>query len=435
MALDASRAATFKGEAGQDGCTMERHPLLRLAVVLVLAVLFAGCVNSTTGSNGTDPGADSDDLPNSSVNSSIADDLENASDEEDDSGDSGAENPFQSLMENASDEEDDGPEAASGGDDPSGDSSDGGDGSTDGDGDASDGEEDPLEAFGSDDGDTGASISAGEQTGLRVVDVPSADTVRVRFENGSTASVRLVGVKAPPTEGPVLTDSYKTIDNIRREKECVRQWGQRAQDHVAEDLMDSEVEIEYDSQVANTKKYIGHQAYLIVDGQNYNRGLIEEGYVRTFEEGFSRQLEFKEAEKRARRDAAGLWQCASGSDGGGDDQGIVVSDIQPEVPEGTDQKNLNEEWVELKNTGNTTIEMTGWTVHTEGSRSYNFPDGFELRPGSTVKVRSGNSFSFRSSEQHATDLYWGSISPVWPNDGGTVLVRDASFSVRDEYGY
>lgn len=408
---------------------MERPPLLSLAVALVLVVLLAGCVNSTTGSNGTD----AEDLPNSSVNSSISDDLENSSN--DGSGtsdeDGGAENPFQSLMEDANDGADEAPGSGAT-------SGDGGSDETSGDVSTTDGaedEEDPLEAFGSDDADTGASMSAGEQTGLRVVDVESADTVQVRFENGSTAYVRLLGVKAPPTEGPVLTDDYRTIDNIRRQKECLRQWGQRAQDHVTEDLRGQDVELRYDSEVANTKKYIGHQAYLIVDGQNYNRGLLDDGYVRTFEEGFSRQLEFQEVEKRARRDGDGLWQCASGSDDGDDEPGIVVSDIQPEAPQGTDQKNLNEEWVELKNTGDTTLEMSGWSIHTEGSRGYSFPDGFELRPGSTVKIRSGNSFSFRSSEQHATDLYWGSISPVWKDDDGKVIVRDASFNVRVEYGY
>ncbi|EMA64686.1 beta-lactamase [Halorubrum lipolyticum DSM 21995] len=84
--------------------------------------------------------------------------------------------------------------------------------------------------------------------------------------------------------------------------------------------------------------------------------------------------------------------------------------------EGDDRENLTDEYVVFENTGDEPIDLSGWTVEDEAARSYEFPDGFTLDAGATVTLRSG------SGADTDTELYWGSGSPVWNNDGDTVIL-------------
>jgi len=84
--------------------------------------------------------------------------------------------------------------------------------------------------------------------------------------------------------------------------------------------------------------------------------------------------------------------------------------------EGDDRENLNDEYGVFENTGDDPIDLAGWTVEDEAGRSYEFPQGFTLEAGTTVTLRTG------SGTDTETDLYWGSGSPIWNNNGDTVIV-------------
>jgi competence protein ComEC len=88
--------------------------------------------------------------------------------------------------------------------------------------------------------------------------------------------------------------------------------------------------------------------------------------------------------------------------------------------EGDDRENLNDEYVIFENTGDDPIDLAGWTVEDEAGRSYEFPQGFTLEAGTTVTLRTG------SGTDTETDLYWGSGSPIWNNNGDTVIVTTDS---------
>ena len=76
-----------------------------------------------------------------------------------------------------------------------------------------------------------------------------------------------------------------------------------------------------------------------------------------------------------------------------------------------DAHNINEEWVEVVNTGSA-VSLSGWTVHDEGPNyTFAFPSGFTLAGGGRVKIHSG------SGTDTATDLYWGRSQHVWNNTG------------------
>jgi micrococcal nuclease len=52
-------------------------------------------------------------------------------------------------------------------------------------------------------------------------------------------------------------------------------------------------------------------AYIVVDGENYNRHLVAEGYARVYDTTFSELDQFNEAERDAQEANRGVWECQS----------------------------------------------------------------------------------------------------------------------------
>ncbi|WP_267643489.1 lamin tail domain-containing protein [Haloarchaeobius amylolyticus] len=98
------------------------------------------------------------------------------------------------------------------------------------------------------------------------------------------------------------------------------------------------------------------------------------------------------------------------------DGGITVDNVHADA-EGTESENLNDEYVVFSNDGDAAVDMSGWTVTDAAGNSYTVPDGFTLEAGASVTLHTG------SGEDTDTDLYWGSGSPIWNNDGDTVIVQ------------
>ncbi|MDB2286952.1 lamin tail domain-containing protein [Halorubrum ezzemoulense] len=99
--------------------------------------------------------------------------------------------------------------------------------------------------------------------------------------------------------------------------------------------------------------------------------------------------------------------------------GLTVAEIHADAA-GDDRDNLNDEYVVFENTGNETLDLSGWTIEDEAGQRYTVPEGFELPPGQTVTLHTG------SGTSTTTELYWGSGSPIWNNDGDTVIVSNAN---------
>ncbi|MFB3766450.1 MAG: MBL fold metallo-hydrolase [Methanotrichaceae archaeon] len=97
---------------------------------------------------------------------------------------------------------------------------------------------------------------------------------------------------------------------------------------------------------------------------------------------------------------------------------ITINAIQFDAP-GDDRKNLNGEWVQMKNSGNSSVDMTGWILDSSGERVYTFPE-FSLASGALVKVFSG------SGSNGPSKLYMRLGSPVWSNDGDIATLKDTS---------
>jgi len=93
-----------------------------------------------------------------------------------------------------------------------------------------------------------------------------------------------------------------------------------------------------------------------------------------------------------------------------------------------DNKNPNNEWVEIKNNGATSANLKGYVLEDFAKHRFVFPD-FVLDAGKTVKVYSG------SGTQNSSSLYWGSSSAIWNNDGDTAYLYDNNGKLIDTYKY
>ena len=103
--------------------------------------------------------------------------------------------------------------------------------------------------------------------------------------------------------------------------------------------------------------------------------------------------------------------------------GAVRSD-----PPGDESQTPNAEWVEVDNTGDQPVDLTGWGVRDESaSHRFTFTDGYRLAGGATVRIHTGCGLPT------AADLYWCIRgSAVWNNDGDTAFLVDPSGNVADQ---
>ncbi|ELZ32857.1 beta-lactamase [Halorubrum tebenquichense DSM 14210] len=99
--------------------------------------------------------------------------------------------------------------------------------------------------------------------------------------------------------------------------------------------------------------------------------------------------------------------------------GLTVAEIHADAA-GDDRDNLNDEYIVFENTGSDALDLSSWTIEDDAGRSYTVPDGFELAAGDTVTLHT------ESGTRTTTELYWGSGSPIWNNNGDTVIVTNAN---------
>ncbi|MGR4883981.1 lamin tail domain-containing protein [Streptomyces sp. LARHCF249] len=98
---------------------------------------------------------------------------------------------------------------------------------------------------------------------------------------------------------------------------------------------------------------------------------------------------------------------------------IVIGDVQNESHSrgrGRDNRVLNREWVEVKNTGRHSVDLRGFTLTDRDGNRYRFP-GFRLDGRSSVKVHTGH-----GRDTHH-DLYQDRRHQIW-DERDTATLRD-----------
>jgi len=274
----------------------------------------------------------------------------------------------------------------------------------------------------------------GDEWTVTVTRVIDGDTVEARFPNGETDTLRLLGVDTPETTlSRVSPDEFEGIPDTTAGRDHLFNWGEKATEFATDTLQDETVRIEVDPEADRRGSFGRLLVYVYVDEENFNKRLLTEGYARMFDSQFSERAEFLDAEKTAQENRVGLWNfdgltptpTATPESGESD---LVVWNIHEDAA-GSDHENLNDEYIEFKNTGDQPLDLTGWTVEDDADHTYHFPDGFTPEPGAVVTLRTG------SGSDTETELYWGSGRAVWNNGGDTIIVTDENGNVVIEREY
>lgn len=277
-----------------------------------------------------------------------------------------------------------------------------------------------------------------------VVDVADGDTVDVRLANGTTETVRLVGVDTPEVWVRNTPAEFRGMANTSATRGCLRSWGHRASDYTKR-LDGARVTLAFDPNTDRRGYYGRLLAYVYANGTNQNYALVERGLARVYTESdFSRKAAFLGAADAAHDARAGLWQCGAGeTDGGADDDGtedrtstdtggdaspLAVASVHADAA-GPDGDNLNDEYVVLRNGGDDAIDLGGATVADEADHTYTFPADTTLDAGASLTLHTG------SGDDAAGEYYWGSERPIWNNGGDTVIVRSANDTLLARHTY
>lgn len=102
----------------------------------------------------------------------------------------------------------------------------------------------------------------------------------------------------------------------------------------------------------------------------------------------------------------------------------VPTPSAPPVPSGGSIQissiDLSGEIVTIKNTGSTSVDLTGWKlISEEGSQAFNFPAGTSISAGGTLQILSGSGAQIGPNQ-----LLWGKAN-IWNNKGDTGALYDA----------
>ena len=140
-----------------------------------------------------------------------------------------------------------------------------------------------------------------------VVRVVDGHTAEVRLQDGSTDTVRFLGIDTPETYIPNKAHEYGNITDLA----CLDAWGHRASELAIERLQGRTVTLVLDPAAGLRGTYLRLLAYVIVDGQDFNALLVEQGYARVYVEGHSsREQDYLRLQSQAQAIKIGLWQCA-----------------------------------------------------------------------------------------------------------------------------
>jgi micrococcal nuclease len=248
---------------------------------------------------------------------------------------------------------------------------------------------------------------------VTVVTVTDGDTVDIRYQNGSTDTVRLLGVDTPEVYGENEPREYEGVPNTEAGKQCLHEAGEAASQFMKHKLQPGEqVTLVFDP-LSDSRGYYGRVlAYLHDDGTTLNYRLVATGHARVYDSQFTKADQFYAAEDEAQAAERGLWHCRNVGEGS---DSLAITQIHTDAS-GNDNTNLNEEYITVENTGSATLDLSGWTVTDAVGHTYTVPSGVTLAPGETITLHTG------TGTDTEADLYWDRSGAVWNNGGDTVTV-------------
>ncbi|MEU8995478.1 lamin tail domain-containing protein [Streptomyces caniferus] len=105
---------------------------------------------------------------------------------------------------------------------------------------------------------------------------------------------------------------------------------------------------------------------------------------------------------------------------------VVLGAVQYDSPGRDDRSNrsLNAEWVTVRNTGRTPVNIKGWSLSDKSGHAYRFGN-LRLNGHGQVRVHTG------IGRDNRTDLYQDRRNYVWDNNGDQAILRSDRHRVVD----
>lgn len=155
-----------------------------------------------------------------------------------------------------------------------------------------------------------ACISTASTEPVTVTDIVDGDTMDIRYENGRTDRLRLIGVDTPEVNVEAQPEDFEDVPNNEAGRECLREWGDKAKEY-AEDLDGENMTLRQDPVQDLRGDYGRLLGYLEFNNSSdsFNYMLVEEGYARVYVSRFEEKQRFLEAETEAREKNKGIWEC------------------------------------------------------------------------------------------------------------------------------
>ena len=142
-------------------------------------------------------------------------------------------------------------------------------------------------------------------TVTRVVD---GDTMEIRFQNGSTDTIRLLGVDTPEVHTGVDPAEYDGVPDNDQGRAWLERWGDSASTYAKSELAGERVTIAFDRQSPRRGGYDRLLVYVYLDNEtHFNKQLLVNGYARLYDSEFGKRYEFIDAEATAQSEGVGLW--------------------------------------------------------------------------------------------------------------------------------
>jgi micrococcal nuclease len=184
-----------------------------------------------------------------------------------------------------------------------------------------------------------------------VTNVIDGDTVEVLIQDGTSATVRYIGIDAPENDFPFFGEARQANFDLVSQREVV--------------LVKDRSEVD---------QYERLLRYVIAEDVFVNVQLVESGYARAvdYPPDSACAETFASAERQAREALAGMW--------------VTTPTAEPTAPRviilTVDKR---QEWVDIQNVGNSDVDLTGWNLVSERGNQ-ECPLSGVIRVGETLRI-------------------------------------------------
>lgn len=163
---------------------------------------------------------------------------------------------------------------------------------------------------------TGSSASVPEgatvltATVTRVID---GDTVEVEFANGTTDTVRLLGVDTPETTLSKTDPTQYGYEDTTETRDFAYNMGQKAKEYATRRLANQQVQVVMDPKSDSRGYYDRRLAYIYIHGEDFNRALLAKGLARMYDSEMSKRSKYEDVGSNARQQNVGIWGYSDNS--------------------------------------------------------------------------------------------------------------------------